>query len=152
MICEPASDGLVEDCYSSGPRDSDPDWVYWLNREEIDVMAGRCFTELSRPERAEPLLVNAIGRYDQARIRENSLYLSWLAEDYVQLSEIEHAADIAMRMATLAARTDSARTDSRLRHIAKLLSPYRGTASVADFFDTYQSPPKCLRLDRRTNS
>jgi hypothetical protein len=103
-------------------------------------MAGRCYTELRKPDRAEPLLASAIGRYDQTLVRENSLYLSWLAEDYVQLGEIEHAADIATRMAALAARTNSARTDSRLRHIAKLLGPYRGTASVADFYDAYQSP------------
>jgi hypothetical protein len=133
--------GLVKDCFSSGPKDGDPDWLYWLNREEVDVMAGRCYTELRRPDRAEPLLASAIARYDQARIRENSLYLSWLAEDYVQLGEIEHAADIATRMAALAARTNSARTDSRLRHIAKLLGPYKGTASVADFYDAYRSTP-----------
>jgi hypothetical protein len=132
--------GLVDDRFTSGPRDSDPDWVYWLNREEIDVMAGRCYTELQRPSRAEPLLANAIGRYDQKLIRENSLYLSWLAEDYVQLGEIDHAADIATRMAALAARTNSARTDSRLRYMAQLLGPYMGTASVADFYDAYQSP------------
>jgi hypothetical protein len=133
--------GLVEDCFSSGPKDGDPDWLYWLNREEVDVMAGRCYTELRRPDRAEPLLASAIGRYDQTLVRENSLYLSWLAEDYVQLGEIEHAADIATRMAALAARTNSARTDNRLRHIAKLLGPYRRTASVADFYDAYQSAP-----------
>jgi hypothetical protein len=133
--------GLVEDCFSNGPKDGDPDWLYWLNREEVDVMAGRCYTELRRPDRAEPVLASAIERYNQTFIRENSLYLSWLAEDYVQLGEIEHAADIAAHIAALAARTDSARTDSRLRHIAKLLGPYRGTASVADFYDAYQSTP-----------
>jgi hypothetical protein len=37
--CERAL-GLVEECFSAGARDDDPDWVYWLNREEIDVMAG----------------------------------------------------------------------------------------------------------------
>jgi hypothetical protein len=36
----------------------------------------------------------------------SSLYLSWLAEDYVQLDDIEHAADIAVRMAALAVRTN----------------------------------------------
>lgn len=66
-------------------------------------------------------------------------YLSWLADDYVQLSDIEHAADIAVRMAALAARTNSTRTDTRLRYIAKQLTPYKATPSVTDFFDVYQS-------------
>ena len=131
--------GMVEESYSAGPSDNDPDWVYWLNREEIDVMAGRCYTELGKPRRAESLLTSAIARYDQALVRENSLYLSWLAEDYAQLGEIEHAAGIATQMAALAAGTNSARTDTRLRYIASLLGPYRGTASVAEFFDAYQS-------------
>jgi len=133
--------GRVDESFSAGSRDDDPDWVYWLNREEIDVMAGRCYTELGKPDRAEPLLANAIARYDQALVRENSLYLSWLAEDYVQLGEIEQAADIAARMAALAARTNSARTDTRLHYIARQLGPYRGTASVADFFDAYRLTP-----------
>jgi tetratricopeptide (TPR) repeat protein len=134
--------GMVEESFSAGPRDNDPDWIYWLNREEIDVMAGRCHTELGNARRAESLLTNAIARYDQSLVRENSLYLSWLAEDYVQLGEIEHAAGIATQMAALAARTNSARTDTRLRHIAGQLHRYRGTASVTEFFDAYQSAPE----------
>ena len=44
--------GMVEDSFSAGPSDEDPDWLYWLNREEIDVMAGHCYTELrSKPAR-----------------------------------------------------------------------------------------------------
>jgi hypothetical protein len=130
---------MVEDSFSAGPRDNDPDWVYWLNREEIDVMAGRCYTELRKPERAVSLLTGAIARYDQARVRENSLYLSWLAEVYVQMGEIEHAAGIATQMAALSARTQSARTDTRLRYLAGRLGSYRETATVAEFFDAYQS-------------
>ena len=84
--------------------------------------------------------LNAIARYNQTLIRENSLYLSWLAEDYVQLGEIERAADIAGRMAELTTRTESARTDNRLRYIAKLLGPYRGVASVSDFYEAYLLP------------
>ena len=136
--CERAL-GLVEECFSAGARDNDPDWIYWLNREEIDVMAGRCYTELRKPDHAERLLTNALSRYNGSLVRENSLYLSWLAEDYVQLGDIEHAADIAVRMAALAARTNSARTDARLRYIARQLAPYKGASSVGDFFDLYQS-------------
>jgi hypothetical protein len=91
-------------------------------------MAGRCYTELGRPAQAEQFLTAAIGRYDQTLIRENSLYLSWLAEDYVQLGEVEHAADMATRMAIL----------TRLRFLAGRLEPYRANGRVADFFDAYR--------------
>jgi hypothetical protein len=78
-------------------------------------------------------------QYNHALVRENALYLSWLTEDYVQLGEIEHAASLAMRVAALAGHTDSARADTRLRHVAKQLSPYRNTAAVAEFFGSYES-------------
>jgi hypothetical protein len=102
-------------------------------------MAGRCYTELGRPAQAEQLLISAIGRYDQTLIRENSLYLSWLAEDYVQLGEVEHAADMATRMAILAGRTNSARADTRLRFLAERLEDFKENGKVADFFDAYQT-------------
>jgi tetratricopeptide (TPR) repeat protein len=131
--------GRVDDQFARAPSPSDPDWVYWLNREEIDVMAGRCYTELRRPDRAEPLLRQAIERYDHSLIRENSLYLSWLAEDYIQLNEIGHAAEIAAHVALLAHRADSARTDTRLRHLADLLTLHKEVPEVAEFLDLYSS-------------
>jgi hypothetical protein len=66
--------GQVEENLDHSKPEDDPDWVYWLNREEIDVMAGRCYTELKQPARAEPLLRNATSGYDNALIRGESAY------------------------------------------------------------------------------
>jgi hypothetical protein len=55
------------------------------------------------------------------------------------LGEVEHAADMATRMAILAGRTNSARADTRLRFLAERLEPYRANATVADFFDAYRA-------------
>lgn len=137
ISCERAL-GQVEDNFTHAKPEDDPDWVYWLNREEIDVMAGRCFTELKQPARAEPLLRRATSGYDNALIRENSLYLSWLAEDYILLNEIELAAEIATRVLELGSRANSARTDERLRHLATLLRRYKDVQSAADFLDQYK--------------
>ena len=130
--------GLVEANFAHSKPGDDPDWVYWLNREEIDVMAGRCYTELHQPKRAEPLLRNAIEHYNDSLVRENSLYLSWLAEDYILLGDIDHAAEIATRVLNLAIRTNSVRTDDRLRHLAKLLRRYNSVQSAAEFLDLYR--------------
>jgi transcriptional regulator with XRE-family HTH domain len=137
VSCERAL-GQVEDNFNHTQPDDDPDWVYWLNREEIDVMAGRCFTELKQPGRAEPLLRSATSSYDNALVRENSLYLSWLAEDYVLLNEIDIAAEIATHVLELGSRANSARTDERLRHLARLLRRYKDVRSAASFFDQYK--------------
>ena len=106
-----------------------------LNREEIDVMAGRCFTELKQPVRAEHLLRNATSSYDNTLIRENSLYLSWLAEDYTLLDEIDIAAETATHVLELASRANSARTDERLRHLARQLSRYKDVQAAAGFLE-----------------
>ena len=135
--CERAL-GVVDENFSQGPRDNDPDWVYWLNPEEINVMDGRCYTELKIPVRAEPLLRDAIRQYDPTLARENVLYLSWLAESYVQLGEMEEAAAVGMRALEFGMRTGSARADARLEHIAALLQPHRSVPQVREFLDLFR--------------
>ena len=130
--------GAVDDNFSRGPRDNDPDWIYWLNPQEINVMAGRCYTELKIPVRAEPLLRDAISQYDPTLTRENVLYLSWLAESYVQLGEIEEAAAVGMRALQLGMHTASTRANERLQHIAELLQPHRSVPQVNEFLDLYR--------------
>lgn len=132
--------GLVEEHFRHARPEDDPDWVYWLNREEIDVMAGRCYTELKQPKLAEPLLHEATAHDDHSLIREDSLYLSWLAEDYILLNEIERASEIATRVLNLSTRANSARTDERLRHLARLLKRYKAVQAASDFVEQYRNP------------
>jgi hypothetical protein len=131
--------GMVEENFDYAQPEHDPDWVYWLNRQEVDVMAGRCYTELKQPTLAERLLQEATAHYDHALIREDSLYLSWLAEDYILLNEIERASDMAARVLDLATRANSARTDERLRYLAMLLRRYKGVSAARDFLEHYRT-------------
>ena len=139
--CERAL-GLVEDNLCENKSGEEPDWVYWLNRQEVDVMAGRCYTELNRPAKAEALLRGALSGYDDAFIRENSLYLSWLSEDYILLGEIDAACEVATQILELRSRANSARTEERLRHLARLLRHYKTARSAAEFLDRYKSIAK----------
>jgi len=146
VSCERAL-GQVEENFSHAKPEDNPDWVYWLNREEIDVMAGRCFTELKQPARAEPLLRSATSDYNNALVRENSLYLSWLAEDYILLNEIDLASQVATHVLELGSRANSARTDERLRHLARLLRRCKDVQAAAGFLDQYKD--LSLRIPRR---
>lgn len=130
--------GLVEDNFSHATPGEDPDWVYWLDKREIDIMAGRCYTELKQPVKAESLLREAMSGYDDTHIRENALYLSWLAEDYILLDEIDIAGEIATQVLELKSRANSVRTDERLRHLARILKCYKDVRTVADFLDRYR--------------
>jgi hypothetical protein len=146
VSCERAL-GQVEENFDQAKPEDDPDWVCWLNREEVDVMAGRCYTELKQPARAESLLRSATSGYDNTLIRENSLYLSWLAEDCIVLNEIERAAEIAILVLELGSRANSARTDERLHHLARLLRRYKDVQAAADFLEQYKD--LSLRIPRR---
>lgn len=55
----------VDTAYDRRRAADDPEWVYWLDEDEIAVMAGRCYVELGRPSQAIPLLTEVPARYDE---------------------------------------------------------------------------------------
>jgi transcriptional regulator with XRE-family HTH domain len=113
----------VDDAYEGrSPGVIEPEWVYWLDRSEIDVMAGRCLIELGSPNAAEPLLTNAIMSYDTAHAREIALYLSWLAEAYARAGTFDAAHDTLARARRTARGINSARLNLRIHQVGTLLS------------------------------
>lgn len=112
----------VDDTYERrSPDVEEPEWVYWLNRSEIDVMAGRCMIELGDPGRAEPLLSAAVASYPDGHSREIALYLSWLAESCARTGALDAARTTLDRAEDYAARMPSARTDDRFRAVQELV-------------------------------
>jgi tetratricopeptide (TPR) repeat protein len=131
--------GQVEDLYVQREPADDPEWVYWLTPDEIDVMAGRCWTELGEPDRAQPLLTRALDGYGEQYTRELALYTSWLAETYAQQGEVEAAAELAGRVLELSARTASARSDDRVQYLRHLLEPHHDSPSVRELEERYRA-------------
>src|SRR5262249_497836 len=66
----------VDDAFDERKPDEDPIWVYWLNRDEIEVMQGRVWTQLQRPLRAVPALEHAVAAYGDDVPWETALYLT----------------------------------------------------------------------------
>jgi tetratricopeptide (TPR) repeat protein len=123
----------VETAYDRGTSDSDPEWVYWLDEDEIAIMAGRCHVELGDAERAVRLLTGVLDGYDERRTRELALYTSWLAEAHLQLGAIDEAVAAAARTLDLTTRTASARSDDRVAVLRRQLRPHQADALVAEF-------------------
>jgi transcriptional regulator with XRE-family HTH domain len=112
----------VDDAYESrSPGVAEPEWVYWLDRDEIDVMAGRCLIELGSPNTAAPLLARAISSYDANHAREVALYLSWLAEAYARAGTVDAARHTLARARKIAQGINSARLDLRINQVGSLL-------------------------------
>ncbi|MGQ0778450.1 MAG: helix-turn-helix domain-containing protein [Pseudonocardiales bacterium] len=115
-----ALDAVDEAFENRSPGIAEPEWVYWLDRHEIDVMAGRCLIELGDPTAAEPLLSDAIASYDTNHAREVALYLSWLAEAYAKSNIVDAARDTLERARETARGINSARLDLRLTQVGSL--------------------------------
>jgi tetratricopeptide (TPR) repeat protein len=125
----------VEAEYEHRRPDDDPEWVYWLDEDEIEIMAGRVWTQLRRPLRAVPILERATAGYGEDTGRETALYLTWLAESLLQANEIERAAEAATRALRLSRQAGSARAEERVATVRSLLRRYRGNAAVDEFED-----------------
>ncbi|WIY05475.1 hypothetical protein QRX60_17090 [Amycolatopsis mongoliensis] len=110
----------------------DPDWVFWVNEAEIDIMAGRCWTELRRPLRAVPVLEQVLAGFDDTHARDKALYLTWLATSYLHAHEVEQAAATLTRAADLAAGVSSVRPAVRIQAVARQLTRYRSTPVVGE--------------------
>jgi hypothetical protein len=127
--------GTVETEYGRRRTDDDPKWVYWLDEGEIEIMAGRVWTQLRRPLRAVPILERATAGYGDDTGRETALYLTWLAESLLQANEPERAAEAATRALRLARGAASVRAENRVELVRGQLTKFRGNAAVDAFED-----------------
>lgn len=112
-----------------------PDWVAWVDQTELQIMTGRCWTELRRPLRAVPVLEDALSRYDDAHARDKSLYLSWLADSYLTAGEVEQAAATTGRALDLASGVASVRPRQRLAPVLRRLGEHKALPAVAEVLD-----------------
>jgi hypothetical protein len=113
----------------------EPDWVFWVDEREIDIMAGRCWTELRRPLRAVPVLESVLADFDDTHGRDKALYLTWLAGSYLQAREVEQAAATLVSAHDLAAGVASVRPQNRIAGVARKLARYRAVPEVAAALD-----------------
>ena len=118
----------------ASPSDAgdEPAYLYWVNEGELRVMEARAYTELRRPLRAVPLLVEVLNRYDATHTRELALYLSWLAVALADANEPEEAAATATRMLEIGAGVASERAAERARVVMSRLERYRDVPAVRD--------------------
>ncbi|GAA1469474.1 helix-turn-helix domain-containing protein [Nocardiopsis exhalans] len=121
-----AHEALAED---SGDA---PEWAYWVNEAELEVMDARVYTELRRPLRAVPLLSRVLRGYPVTSTRERALYESWLAVAYADANEPEEAARVAARVIELSGDVASARASYRVQVVLSRLANYQDVPEVRE--------------------
>ncbi|MBO3743275.1 XRE family transcriptional regulator [Actinoplanes flavus] len=119
----------------AGGQEPGPDWSAWVDENELQIMAGRCWTELRRPLRAVPILKTVLADFDDAYARDKALYLSWLADSYLNAGEVEESAATVSRALDLTAGVASVRPRQQLSRALRRLSEYRNVPGVTEMFE-----------------
>lgn len=121
----------------SGDATAAPQWAYWVNDSELDVMDARVYTELRRPLRAVPLLTEVMSRYDATHARETALYRSWLTVALTDANEPEQAAAEGRHVLELSGGVASERTAARCRTVLRRLSDFPTVPQAAELLADY---------------
>lgn len=126
--------GISEDFHDR--RDAtpaeEPDWVYWINRDESRIMAGRCWAELREHRRAVPVLEGIQMPYDESHSREVTLFACWLANSYIDAGDLDRAVASATRAVNLVKGTDSPRTDEWVNGVVTRLRDHPHVPGVRE--------------------
>lgn len=94
------ADRLMDTAETTG-CDDDPPWVYYFDRSELQAQAGACFSDLSQPQRAEPLLAQALEGQDPAFVRDRTIYLVRAARTQLQGGHLDTACELVGQAAQL---------------------------------------------------
>ena len=127
-----AREALADETQAGEPQ---PDWSVWVDHTELDIMTGRCWTELHRPLRAVPVLTEALRQYSDNHARDKALYLSWLADAYLTAGEVEQAAETVSRALELCTGVASIRPQQRIAPLLDRLRSHRNLSPVRDLLE-----------------
>jgi hypothetical protein len=106
-----------------------------MDHTQAQIVAGRCWTELHRPLRAIPVLESALAVYDDSHARDKSLYLTWLAESYIDAAEVEQATSVTNRALDLSAGIGSVRPRQRVMTVIRRLAQHHNLPQVAELME-----------------
>ncbi len=99
-----------------------------------------------------PVLERALAGFDDTQARDKSLYLSWLADAYLDANEVEQACATASVVARLAAGVASIRPGQRLHEILGRLEPHAALPCVAELRSLASEMPTHHRPSSTPNS
>ncbi|WP_459805744.1 helix-turn-helix domain-containing protein [Herbidospora sp. RD11066] len=117
-----------------------PDWANWVDSVEIQIMTGRCWTALKRPDKAIPVLEAALSQFDDTHARDKALYSTWLAEAYLDNGDIDQATTVLNEILSISAEVASIRPRQRVISILSRLRDHKAIPGVVEVFDRLAMP------------
>lgn len=116
-------------------REPDPDWAFWADELEFQLISGRCWAELGQPATAAPLLESVLEKLPEVQARNIAVYSTWLAGTYLDAGQVEQAATVLGHALDLASDVASVRPARRVALVARRLDSYRSNLTVAGLLD-----------------
>ncbi|MEV0358303.1 helix-turn-helix transcriptional regulator [Nocardia sp. NPDC050697] len=110
--------------------DAAPAWCSWVDHAELDIMTGRVWSVLGRPDAAIEPLTKALENYPDSWSRDKSLYLTWLADAHLDAGDIDRAIVAGEQALALATRAASVRPLARVREVANRCAATSSTFGV----------------------
>lgn len=102
-----------------------PHWSSWIDATELDIMTGRVWAVLREPDRSIPPLEAALAKYPDQWARDKALYLTWLADAYLDAGNAEQACLTIGSAIELVQRAASVRPVTRIRDVLRRLDDHR---------------------------
>lgn len=110
---------------------TDAAWCAWVDHAELDIMTGRVWSVLHEPEKAIAPLRAALSSYPDQWARDKALYLTWLADAYIDAGDPTTALTMAETASGLAEKVASVRPSARVWEVAQRCVS-RGAVGAAD--------------------
>jgi transcriptional regulator with XRE-family HTH domain len=121
--------------FDEGPQDEDPNWIGYLNEEELATLAGVCLMDMGRITEAGDLLEKGAGSLERfARNRSSSA--TFYMRDLLLRHEIEQACAIGCMVLPAIFSLSSARIVNQLQKFCEDLQGYPSTRAANEFLDS----------------
>jgi transcriptional regulator with XRE-family HTH domain len=121
--------------FDEGPQDEDPNWIEYLNEEELATLAGVCLMDMGRITEAGDLLKKGAGSLERfARNRSSSA--TFYMRDLLLRHEIEQACAIGCMVLPAIFSLSSARIVNQLQKFCEDLQGYPSTRAANEFLDS----------------
>ncbi|MFF2615917.1 helix-turn-helix domain-containing protein [Kitasatospora sp. NPDC058046] len=127
---------LAHDMLDRGPQDDEPEFLYWVTRSEVEMIAGSCALDLGDPAEALRRFeagMRAHPSVDEEFPRSHAIYLARAAEAHLVLNDLDAAVAAAWQAAACLGSVDSARSSSQLKGLRVKLAPHAAYRPIADF-------------------
>ena len=119
MLTEEAS--LGEDRYATG-----------FNPSRLAGYEGACFVRLRQPDRALPILQQALAFLDPQAIRRQSTLFTDMGIAHAQQGNVQHACQFAIQALAITTQTKSLSVLERVRQVRTELEPWKDMEEVKD--------------------